>query len=347
MKALVTGATGLLGSHIVDKLLERGEEVRALARPTGDVSYLRERGAELAYGDVTDPNSLRAAAAGVDAVYHAAAVVSDWGKWSEFEAATIRGTENALRAAVEAGVPRFLHVSTDSVYPNRMRLRGAVYTEDTPPEKNPPSWDYYQRSKIAAEVKVWQFHREGSIRASAVRPALILGERDRSIMPEFVRFLRGPGAVYIGPGYNRHPCVYAGDVAELCILAATEEAGAGQAYNAASLEIITQRDLFAAVAAEVGLQPPKRSVAYRLVYLIGAVNEMWARLLRSRKRPTMTRAGANLVAGDYVLDVAKAKRELGWEAKVSMREAVRRSVDWIKARQSFDKAQDRPQSTGG
>ncbi len=334
MKVLVTGATGLLGSHIVDRLMQAGHQVRALVRPTSDTSYLRERGAELARGDVTDFDSLRSGCQGVDCVFHAAAMVTDWGPWSEFEAITIRGTENALRAAAEAGVPRFLHVSTDSVYPNRDRLRGAVYGEDTPYEPHPPQWDPYQRAKIAAEKAVWEYHREGRLRASAVRPSLILGERDRSIMPEMVRFLSGAGAMYSGPGHNCHPFVYVGDAAQLCILAATEEAGAGQSYNAASAERVTQRDLFAAIAAELGIDPPKRSVPLRLAYLYGAASEMWARLARSRRRPTLTRGAVNLVAGNYSLAVDKAKRELGWEATVPMREAVRRSIEWLKAKQS-------------
>ena len=334
MKALVTGATGLLGSHIVDRLLERGDEVRALARPGSDTSYLEERGVELAQGDVTDFDSLRRACQGMDCVFHAAARVSDWGPWSEFEAITIGGTEKALRAAVEAGVPRFLHVSTDSVYPNRDRLRGAVYSEDTPYEPKPPQWDHYQRAKIAAEAKVWEIHGEGRLRASAVRPALILGERDRSIMPELIRFLSGRGAAYIGSGHNRHPIVYAGEAAQLCVLAATEEAGAGQSYNAASGERVSQRELFAAIAAELGIDQPKRGVPFRLAYFLGAAGEMWARLTRSGRRPTLTRGAVNLVAANFSLELGKAKRELGWEATVPLREAVRRSVEWLKAKQA-------------
>ena len=191
MKALVTGATGLLGSHIVDRLLDRGDDVTALARPTSDVSYLREREVPIAYGDVTDADSLRSAVEGADVVYHAAAKVTDWGPWSDFEATTIRGTENVLEAASAAAIPRVLYVSTDSVYPNSAKFRGATITEDTPFEEAPPSWDPYQRAKLAAERIVWQFQRDGRLKVSIVRPGLILGERDRSIMPGFVSYLRG------------------------------------------------------------------------------------------------------------------------------------------------------------
>jgi nucleoside-diphosphate-sugar epimerase len=332
MKALVTGATGLLGSHIVDRLLERGDDVLALARPASDLTHLRQREVAIAQGDVTDPDSLRQAAQGVDVVYHAAAKVSDWGPWSEFEATTIKGTQNVLEAAVAAGVPRVLHVSTDSVYPNSYKFRGATITEDVPFDAHPPAWDPYQRAKLAAERIAWDFQRDGRLKLSIVRPCLILGERDRSVMPGFVAYLRG-NAVYVGRGYNKQTCVYAGDAAEACVLAATQDAGAGQAFNLAA-EVLTQRELFTAIAEEIGVRPPRRGVPFRLAYLYGVLSETIARLSRRKDRPTMTRMSAALIAQDYVLDAARARDQLGWRPQVPIREAVRRSVAWLNERRA-------------
>src|SRR3990170_2549381 len=101
MKALVTGATGFIGGHIVDRLRAGGHQVRGLARNSQKAARLRDLGVEVVMGDVTDIESLRAAAEGVDTVFHAAARVTDWGPWPEFEATTVRGTENALQAAVD------------------------------------------------------------------------------------------------------------------------------------------------------------------------------------------------------------------------------------------------------
>src|SRR3954469_14021987 len=80
-RVLVTGATGLLGSHIVERLVARGDRVRALVRPGSDVSFLQTLGVELAYGDLTDAGSCARAVRGVEVVYHSAAKVGDWGKW--------------------------------------------------------------------------------------------------------------------------------------------------------------------------------------------------------------------------------------------------------------------------
>ncbi len=113
---LVTGATGLLGSHIVEQLCKRGLPVRALVRPGSDISWLKTQGVELAAGDITDPASLRAACQGVDVVYHAAAKVGDWGPWQEFQRITVDGTRNVVEAAVAAGVRRLVHISSIRAY---------------------------------------------------------------------------------------------------------------------------------------------------------------------------------------------------------------------------------------
>ena len=116
MKALVTGGTGCVGSALVERLLENGFEVRALARKTSDLHHLKTTGAQIVFGDVTDYESLRAAADGVDVVFHAAAKVTPgWGTWEEFEKTTVRGTENLLKAAVAGGATRFLQVSSYTV----------------------------------------------------------------------------------------------------------------------------------------------------------------------------------------------------------------------------------------
>src|SRR5262249_61703358 len=113
---LVTGATGLLGSHIVEQLRKQGKSVRVLLRRGADRSWLDTQGVEYVQGDVTDPVSLRQACEGVDVVYHAAARVGDWGPWEEFQRITIDGTQNLVDAGIAAGVRRFVHVSSISVY---------------------------------------------------------------------------------------------------------------------------------------------------------------------------------------------------------------------------------------
>ena len=330
MQTLVTGATGFLGSHVADGLIERGDSVRALVRPTSDSSYLESRDAELVVGDITEPDSLAAAFAGVEVVYHAAANVSDWGPWSDFKRITVEGTRNVLRAAANAGVKRFLHISSDAVYRFDDLARGV--DESTRLETRFGPLDYYRRAKTAAEKIARRAHERGRVPVTIVRPALILGERDAAMLPALVVFLKSSTAAYMGHGRNQLPCVYAGDVADLCIRAATTAEALGETYNAVNEEHVTQRDLLGAAAEMTGVDAPRRSIPLRVLYTIAAGMEAAARLRGWSHHPDLTRFAVNVIGLDYIEDNSKARTELGWRAEVGMREAVRRSVEWTRER---------------
>ncbi|RLC59468.1 MAG: epimerase [Chloroflexi bacterium] len=329
MQTLITGATGFLGSHIADRLIERGDSVRALVRPTSDTSYIESR-AELVVGDITEPDSLTAALAGVETVYHAAANVGDWGPWRDFKRITVGGTRNMLRAAAGAGVTRFLHVSSDAVYRFDDLARGV--DESTRLETHFGPLDYYRRAKTAAETVARRAHERGRVPVTIVRPALILGERDAAMLPGLVAFLKSSAAAYMGNGGNRLPCIHAGDVADLCIRAATTDSALGETYNAVNEEHVTQRDLFDAASEAAGIEAPRRTVPLRVLYAFAAATEAIARLRGWSHHPELTRFAVNLMGLDYIEDNTKARTELGWRAEVGMRESVRRSVEWDRER---------------
>ncbi|HEU5322546.1 MAG TPA: NAD-dependent epimerase/dehydratase family protein, partial [Methylomirabilota bacterium] len=312
-----------------ERLVAAGDDVRALVRPTSGVSFLRGLGVELVAGDITDPASLSPAMQGIEAVYHAAAAVTDWGPWRLFRSLTIEGTRNVLEAAAQANVTRFLHVSSDAVYAHRNL--GSVWTEESPLETRFSWWDHYRRSKLEAERIAWRYHAEGRIAVTAVRPGIVLGERDRVSVPGLAAYMRGKGAVRWGHGRNRLPCVYAGDVADACLRAAASPHAAGQPYNVASDEAVTQRDLFDAVAEATGMKAPRRSAPLPLLYAVALAMEVAAVASGRRWEPPLRRMPVTMLAAEYVEDVSKARRELGWQPQVTMREAVRRCVEWQRA----------------
>src|SRR5262245_29000980 len=146
----VTGATGLLGSHLVEQLAQRGERVRALVRPTSNTTFLRQHDVELAIGDLHDPESLRRFVAGADVVYHCAAKVGAWGPWSLFQREVGDAAVTVLCAWQAVVVGRVLHGSSITVY-GHPKPRPQPIAEEEPLGQNLWIWDHYCRSKIAAE----------------------------------------------------------------------------------------------------------------------------------------------------------------------------------------------------
>ena len=324
---LVTGATGLLGSHICEKLMQSGEPVRALVRKTSDVRALESFGnVELAYGDVTDPGSLKEAFKGVKRVYHAAAAVGDWGSWDDyFVPVTIGGTKNMIEAAVAEGVERFVHISSISAY-GHVNGKGLVIDESFPLGQHLYKWAYYSRAKAEAEKLVWAAYEKGDLPVTCCKPSWLYGPRDRASMPRIIRAIRKGKAKLIGGGKNRLNLTYAANEAEGCILAGTKEVGLGQNYNLSSDGDITLEEYFNKIAECIGEKPIKKKVPYKVAYNAGFVMECLGRLFH--KPPLVTRYSVWMMARDAFFSPEKARKELNWQPTIKYDEGIQRAVRW-------------------
>ncbi len=319
---LVTGATGLLGSHVAEQLLARGEGVRALVRPGSDTSFLRSLGAELVEGDLSHPASLPAAVAGADVVYHSAGRVSDWGPWRSFHESIVTATANLLDACRAGGVGRVLHVSSLIVYGHPPR-EGPPLTEESPLGQHLWVWDYYCRAKIEAEGQVRRYPGDWTI----VRPSWTYGPRDRNTMPRVLTALRKGRGRVVGTGDNRLNIVHAADVADGALRAADHPGAVGQAYNLSSEGAISQRELIDALTDLLALPRLRKHVPYKLAFLGGLLAEAWGRALRQRRPPTLTRYAVALIGRSTRYSIAKARQELGWAPKMPPLDGLRRALE--------------------
>jgi nucleoside-diphosphate-sugar epimerase len=326
--ALVTGATGLLGSHIAERLVARGQMVRALVRPSADTRFLETLGAELLFGDLTDQTACARAAQGVEVVYHSAAKVGDWGPWREFQSACIDATGYLAQAALAAGATRFVHISSTSAYGH-------------PPEGGPPidetaelgqnlwpCWDHYTRSKVESERLLWNLAREQRLPLTVIRASWLYGERDRTTVARLVGRLRSGGLPLIGRGDNPMSAIYAGNVADAAILAADTPAAAGEAYNITDQGRITQREYVNLWADAVGAPAVHRHRRYRLIFAGAFLLEAWGRLTRRVDPPLITRYATWLMGRNISYSTAKARDELGWSPALGYRESIERTVHW-------------------
>lgn len=323
---VITGATGLVGSHIAEQLRAAGERVRAVVRRGSDAAWLTNPGVELAEGDLLDRDSIARAFAGADIVYHCAARVSNWGPWKEFERDTIATTNNVVEACRRAGQPRLVHVSSISVYGHPAFRPGEEVSEASPLGQNYWLWDYYARSKVLAEEIARTYPQ-----VIIVRPSWIYGPRDRTTIPKLVPALLAQRVPIIGPGDNVLNIICASDVAAGTILAANHPGAIGQAYNLCSEGEITQRDMLNAMTDALGMPRITRHAPFGLALRWAFLQEAWAKLWRRREPPTITRFIVYLVGRRTQYSIAKAQAELGWRPRVGIQAGVHQALAWYQS----------------
>lgn len=342
---LVTGATGMLGSHVAEHLVGAGRRVRAVVRERSDTRFLQSLGVELVWGDLTDADACARAVRGVDRVYHCAAKVGDWGPWREFQTGCIDATRNLGEAAARVGVGRFLHISSTSAYGH-------------PPDGSPPIdetapmgrhvWvqDPYTRSKVEAEKVLWSLAESSGLPLTVIRPSWLYGERDRTTTARVLERLRRGRVPMIGRGDNPLSAVYVGIVAEAAILAASDAGSVGEAYNITSQGPITQREFFSLFARAAGAPPIRRKVPYRAAYATGYLLESIGRLLGREKPPMVTRYAAWLMGRKISYSTEKARTRLGWRPSLTYEESIGRTVRWFDEAEA-ENGRPGPHAVGG
>jgi nucleoside-diphosphate-sugar epimerase len=327
---LVTGAAGLVGTHVLDALRARGggERPRALVRERSR-AVVEAFGAEAIIGDVTDVITWQRAATGVRVIIHAAALVASHDSFDEFTRVNVGGTRLALEAARRTGA-RLIHISTVAVYG-----RAAVYkageqgvTEDYPFQPLPAK-DFYARSKRAAEQLVQQEAAHGGVSVIAIRPNVIYGERDRLFTRRLVANLRRGFLPLIGPGTNHLSCVYAGNVASAILAALDAPARPGfRAYNVTrdAPPLLMQREFFAAFAEALAARPFRVRVPVPLIRIGVAAWSVLMRLFMPGRYSALGNAALSFILGENPYSVERIRTELGWTPPFDARTAINRSV---------------------
>ncbi len=323
MRVLVTGASGFLGSHVAEQLSAAGHQVVALVRKSSKVDFLKTlKGVELAYGDVADRDSIRAAAAGADAVIHSAGAVKARSP-EEFHQINVGGTENAFFAAKEAApdLKRFVFVSS---------LAGAGPSLDGKPvsidSRNPVT--HYGRSKLDAEDFLQT--QKDVLPITTIRPPMIYGPRDNESFAFFQsvarRFLP-----FVGSGDNTLSVIYASDAASACIQAITADVPSCSRYFIDDGEIYVWKDMLAAIEKALEKKAFVRfSVPFSALKLAAFASETLGKA--TGKAVMLTRDKVNeLTAPHWVCDSTATRRDLHWTPKVKWPEGTRLSVEWYRA----------------
>jgi len=303
----ITGATGLVGSHVVEEALRRGHKVRALVRGSSDSRWLDERPVEKVEGDLEDVEALRRGVAGANWVFNCAAKVGDWGTLEEFRRLNVEALGLLLDAAVEAAVGRFVHVSSLGVYEGRDHFGT---DETTPPAAQ--ALDGYTRSKVEAEALALRVYKERGLPVTVVRPGFIYGERDRTVLPKLVHSLRTKRFAYFGSGEQALNCIYVKNLVHALFLAAESPDSVGEVFNVTDGPRVSKRQFIGQVAELAGLKAPTRRIPLWLARALANLLERRAIRKKSTTPPLVNKARYKFLGLNLDYSIEKARQKLGY-----------------------------------
>ncbi|MBW4422173.1 MAG: NAD-dependent epimerase/dehydratase family protein [Myxacorys californica WJT36-NPBG1] len=317
MKALVTGANGFTGSHLVKALLKRGDSVVGIVRKSSNLSRLAQCPIDFVYGDITDRTALNQAMTGVDVVFHTAAYVElGLVNAAEMERVNVDGTRAVLEAAQLAGVPKMVYCSTIGIFGD---TEGKTIDETFKREQTGFS-SAYDRTKYEAQQLVDQAAANG-FHVVSVLPSGIFGSDDPHFKPVLTSFLKGRLKLWAGGG-RITGIVHVDDLADAMILA-SERGQAGERYIISAGDLST-RDMFEIFSQETDIPPP-REAPEPLVRVVANVLDVAGRVFSWQ--PPIDKERAHYVYDRCVrVDATKARQNLGWTPRSpeeTLRELVR------------------------
>jgi len=323
MRSLVTGATGFVGSHIAERLIKEGDEVVALVRKTSNTAFLSSIGVKLTYGDVNDAASLKRAMYGIDVVYHSAALADEWISPKEAYRVNVEGTKNLLDAAREADVKRFIFVSSLAVLGMKDHY-GTI--ADAPYYK---TGDSYIDTKIDSEQLVMDYYKRYNFPVTVVRPGFVFGPRDAKLIPRLSDRLSKNQFMFVGSGKNKINAVYIENLTDAITSAAKNEKAIGQKYNVTNDSGMTLEELVLSIVEIWKFDTPKKHIPKFMAYLVCNILTGLARLAKAKEPPYITKTRIKFLSLNLDFNIDKTKNDLGYSPRISIKEGLKRTKDWM------------------
>ncbi|MFZ1863877.1 MAG: NAD-dependent epimerase/dehydratase family protein [Polyangiales bacterium] len=314
MRCLITGATGFIGGAVLRTLEAEGHEVVAYVREGSDSRGLQD--VERVVGDLGEPNRLAAAASGCDALVHAAGVADPAADDDLLGWANVAGTENALKAAKQAGCRRMVYISCADV--TLYDGPRSFWNEDQAPTR---PFGELARTKLHAEELVRVSGKKG-FWTCALRPALVWGPRDTTHLPRWAAEARSGGIRLVGGGKKLMATTFVDNLAHSVSLALQTKVTTGNVYYVVDTELSLCRDFFTELSEALEWHPPRSAGPYRWAFVC-------ARAGLSALHPTEV-----IVRGQTsAFDMSRAKQDLGYEPAVTRDQGMARLAAWYRQTQ--------------
>jgi nucleoside-diphosphate-sugar epimerase len=324
-KILVTGANGFIGSNLVKRLLSDGNEVRSLVRKTSDLSFLEGLDTQLFYGDINDKESVKTAMQGVSKVYHVAGLAADWGAYELFEKVNFKGVQNIARIASQAGVSKMIYISTVAFH---------GFGKINMNEDSPISDDLipYAKTKYLAEQWLWQFQNETDMKITAVRPGNVFGVNDRTFMLKYLEAMLSGKFSEINKGRSKTCPVFIDNLIDIITLAGNNDKADGEAFIATDGLDIDWHTFNTKLADALDIKLPKTSIPYGIAYVVAKMYYGVHKLIGIKSEPFLTPYRVNNGGKDYHFSIDKLKQFFNYSPRVSLDDAVAKTVHWYKNR---------------
>ncbi len=321
MAELVTGATGFTGGHLARTLAARGYQVRALVRDRRAAIDLERAGIELVEGDLRDRAALDRAVAGIDRVYHIAAMYRQAGLPADaYRAVNALAVRDVVEAAARAGVTRVVHCSTVGVHGD---VEHPPANEDAPLRPG----DVYQETKLEGERLAREASARLGIEVVIVRPTGIYGPGDRRLLKMFRGVARRRFPI-LGSGNIYYHLTYIDDLVEGFRLCAEHPAAAGRTYILAGGEVTTLNELVGMVAEIAGVPRPALHLPVWPFWIAGAACE--AICAPFGVEPPLYRRRVDFYTKSRAFDISRARAEIGYDPRVGLREGIARTLQWYR-----------------
>ncbi|MEK7434996.1 MAG: NAD-dependent epimerase/dehydratase family protein [Cyanobacteriota bacterium] len=318
-KVFVTGSTGLVGSNLCKKLIEKGYKVKALVRKSSDRSFLNTlNNLEYVEGDITDLDSLNNALNDVDYVVHCAAQVSITSKFDKAHAETnILGTRNLLQSSVENKIKKFVHISTVGVLgitkDHYNTKEDVAYLKTGIP---------YTDTKIDAERLVLNYYEDKNLPTTVIRPGFIFGKNDRNGLPYIMPYALKKQITWISSGNNEIALTNVNNLCNAIISAMEKDISNGQIYHITDGTGVTSKDFISEISHILGHKPPKFGIGKKIAKVSAKVAE------NIIKNSDLNSNTVQMFSNNFSYDISKAKTELNYLPDTNWKKQLKESIDW-------------------
>jgi len=327
--ALVTGASGFVGTHLVRRLIDEGQTVRAFVRPGSlHAGRMRKLDVEIFEADLSDGDALRVAARGARKIFHVGAAMS--GPWKAHEQTTVDATKHLIEAALAQGTERLIFVSSLAVF-ETSSVKTPVIDEDSPYHRKPREMGAYAWTKIEAEKLLFEAHRERGLAMTILRPGIVLGPLGPVFFPHLGFRYRDALIMVFRRGRNRLPLTYVENTVDGIYRASVSDAAVGQAFNLVDDGEVTVKEYLKRFGSVAGVHPRILPLPAILPYSAAIAYELAAGL-RLIKLGVTSRRQLRAKHHSIPFSNAKAKSELGWAPSVTLEDGMDKTFLWYRER---------------